>query len=286
MALSFIEKRFFPPKRIPDILFGILFFFSPVPSKASDTRLAEELFLEGNYAVCVRESLRVLTQTSRDETAVLLNASASLRAGMAGSTEHLSALIKLAREANAPGIRGQAANEAAWHLFKQGKISDAGKLAEQAFLTASNSLISLSSGALLTRITTQHPGTFTPSSSLSLQLQSCAHILAEIPPPPFAADSASDRHSLLSLPGQWIVSFYRHAIRPAIGTRCSLSPSCSEYFLQASHKHKLLAIPMVADRLVREPSVVNSGGAVSRKNGKTIILDPLDNHDFWMTANP
>ena len=74
----------------------------------------------------------------------------------------------------------------------------------------------------------------------------------------------------------------RHAIRPAIGSRCSLDPSCSEYFRQASRNHGLLSIPMIADRLVREPSVVLKREREIVVGGETRIADPLSDHDQWM----
>jgi len=286
MALRFIKTHPCSTKRIPGILSGILFLFSPLLLKASDSSLSEELFCEGNYPACARESLRVLSQSPTNETAVLLHTCAVLRTGSADINTGLSTLLQLARQARETEIRAQAANEAAWLLFSRGNISNAWKLAEQAFLTSTNSSISLSSGALLTRMTIHHPKQAAPSLSLALQMATCAPVLAGIPPPPFLPCASKDHGSLLSRPGQWIVAFYRFAIRPAIGSRCSLSPSCSEYFLQASRKHKLLAFPMIADRLVREPSVVNAAQHTSQVNGKTLVLDPLDNHDFWMTSHP
>ncbi|MCX7819302.1 MAG: membrane protein insertion efficiency factor YidD [Kiritimatiellae bacterium] len=82
--------------------------------------------------------------------------------------------------------------------------------------------------------------------------------------------------------GAWlaegIVGVYRRWIRPAIGRRCSLSPSCSEYFLQAARRHGWLAFPMIADRLVREPGVVAAGAA--GPDGR--VADPLEEHDVWL----
>lgn len=84
-------------------------------------------------------------------------------------------------------------------------------------------------------------------------------------------------------PGRAVVGFYRTAISPALGSRCSLSPSCSQYFLQASRKHGLLGIPMGADRLIREPSVVHAAErTVELPDGSVRIADPVEDHDSWM----
>ncbi len=86
----------------------------------------------------------------------------------------------------------------------------------------------------------------------------------------------------LSKPGKWVVAFYREMVRPAIGGRCSLDPSCSEYFKQASEKHGLLGLPIQADRFIREPSVVQAAEKPISVNGAVRYADPLSDHDEWM----
>ncbi len=85
--------------------------------------------------------------------------------------------------------------------------------------------------------------------------------------------------------GGWVVrvvvEFYREWIRPAIGSRCSLSPSCSEYFLTAGRRHGWWAFPMMADRLVREPGLVSSAPDPSQR-----VSDPVDDHDRWFARLP
>ena len=89
--------------------------------------------------------------------------------------------------------------------------------------------------------------------------------------------------SIASLPGKWIVKFYRAQIGPAIGSRCDLQPSCSEYFMQASRAHGLLGVPIMADRFVREPSVVAAAEKpVTMPDGRIRYADPVSDHDSWM----
>ena len=86
-----------------------------------------------------------------------------------------------------------------------------------------------------------------------------------------------------SWPGQAVVRFYRAQISPALGARCSLEPSCSEYFLQASRKHGLLGVPLIADRFIREPQVVHDAArTVERPDGSIRIADPVEDHDQWL----
>lgn len=75
-----------------------------------------------------------------------------------------------------------------------------------------------------------------------------------------------------------IVGFYRRQVSPAIGARCSLQPSCSEYFMQAGRLHGILAVPMIADRLVREPSVVRAGENPERVKGQWRFPDRVESH--------
>ena len=86
-----------------------------------------------------------------------------------------------------------------------------------------------------------------------------------------------------SWPAQAVVRFYRAQISPALGARCSLDPSCSEYFLQASRKHGLLGVPLIADRFIREPQVVHDAArTVERPDGSIRIADPVEDHDQWL----
>jgi hypothetical protein len=91
------------------------------------------------------------------------------------------------------------------------------------------------------------------------------------------ADDAGGR-SVGGRIAEGIVGVYRRWIGSAIGARCSLVPSCSEYFRQAGRRHGWLAFPMIADRLVREPGVV--AAAEVRVGGR--VADPLEDHDAWL----
>ena len=94
--------------------------------------------------------------------------------------------------------------------------------------------------------------------------------------------------SLAALPARGIVAFYRAEIGPAIGSRCDLQPSCSQYFLEASRAHGLLGVPLMADRFVREPSVVAAKEKpVTLPDGRIRYADPVSGHDHWLPGgNP
>ena len=88
-------------------------------------------------------------------------------------------------------------------------------------------------------------------------------------------------------PGTWlaagVVGFYRLFVGPAIGDRCVLEPSCSQYYLEASRKHGILGVPMITDRFVREPVESNSPRRIRMPDGSWRHPDPVSDHDWWFS---
>jgi putative component of membrane protein insertase Oxa1/YidC/SpoIIIJ protein YidD len=82
-----------------------------------------------------------------------------------------------------------------------------------------------------------------------------------------------------ALPATAMVGLYRLVVAPAIGNRCVLEPSCSRYSLQAARERGWLGLPMTADRLIREPSVVAAGEKpVADARGRIRYADPVSDH--------
>jgi len=82
-----------------------------------------------------------------------------------------------------------------------------------------------------------------------------------------------------ALPVRAMVGFYRAFIGPALGHRCILDPSCSNYALQAARERGWLGLPMTADRLIREPSVIAARERiVTNAQGGVRIADPVSDH--------
>ncbi len=99
-------------------------------------------------------------------------------------------------------------------------------------------------------------------------------------------DHSEQKKGLSTKLGNAFISFYRKNIRPAIGDRCSLVPSCSEYTKQAFWKHGMLALPMMADRFYREPGVVSRAEkVVEMADGRVLFADPLEDHDWYFDGN-
>jgi putative component of membrane protein insertase Oxa1/YidC/SpoIIIJ protein YidD len=89
---------------------------------------------------------------------------------------------------------------------------------------------------------------------------------------------------LAVIPAQWFILLYRSQVSPALGERCNLIPSCSGYAQQALHKHGLLGIPIIADRLCREQDVVMKREGPVVIGNRTVYPDPLAAHDNWMQS--
>lgn len=82
-----------------------------------------------------------------------------------------------------------------------------------------------------------------------------------------------------ALPVRLMVGFYRRFIGPALGYRCILEPSCSNFSMQAARECGWLGLPMTADRLIREPSVIAARERiVTDAQGRVRIADPVSDH--------
>lgn len=100
-------------------------------------------------------------------------------------------------------------------------------------------------------------------------------------PAPHSGKSSEPR-SIGAWLARGVVSFYRTFVGPAIGARCVLEPSCSRYFLEASRKHGILGLPMLADRLVREPDASAPDRPWAQTpSGQWRHPDPVADHDWW-----
>jgi len=119
------------------------------------------------------------------------------------------------------------------------------------------------------------------------RLHHAGHAAADLPLVEAPAGTRTTRPTrgwrrVLTYPARLLIRFYRVQISPAIGQRCSLHPSCSEYARQALLKHGPLGLAMYADRAVREPRVVAERKNPVTRNGRRLYRDPLEEHDYWL----
>lgn len=263
-------------KKIPGLVPGIFFLFSAASWAGSSLDLATALFDDGQWAACRRECTRVLVENPDDETARLMKAISALRENF-GVEDALASMKELAGSAADPEIRALAGYESGRHFWRGGAFLSAWEMYKIAFDNTRSPRLYLESGYALDRLSREDDRLIVGDAALLNQLKTMK--------PFWTADirsAAKPDAQGGGGPGAWVVAFYRHQIRPAIGQRCSLYPSCSEYYLQANHAHGWLSVPMLADRLVREPGVVSRGEQPVEVGTHTRYADPLGDHTFWL----
>ncbi|MCX7010611.1 MAG: membrane protein insertion efficiency factor YidD [Kiritimatiellaeota bacterium] len=260
------------------LLLGVLAVERVALAGSPSVELAADLFAEGRWLACIRECERASLLTPAQLAPRVLGAIARLRLGEKTS----EAITQLEQ------VTGTATNElAALSAFetgrarwRQGDATNAYLQVRTAFRMAGQPELFALSGCLLAEILRQFPSLGKDDAALFQTLETCrplwtTEIVRDALGLTYAGDSVTVR---------WIVALYRSGIRPAIGSRCSLTPSCSEYFLQAGKAHGLLAFPIVADRLVREPGVVQDAEHPVQVGEHIRYADPLAEHDYWLRA--
>jgi putative component of membrane protein insertase Oxa1/YidC/SpoIIIJ protein YidD len=277
-------------RKIPGLVPGIFFFALSLSFAATGNRLdlALELFGEGQWAAARTESLRVQADTSGSEAdrARLLAAVSALRMGpgRAAAKAELAAV----QQAESAGLetRCMAAYEFGLAEWADGGQTNALAALKFAYLNARDPPLFWRSGCSLYFFLKGEPRLRRQEPALRQSIESCRdawplEVWRECRPRKKGGDP------LAALPGKWIVQFYRAQISPAIGSRCDLLPSCSEYFLQASRAHGLLGVPIMADRFIREPSVVSAAEKpVAMPDSRIRYADPVSDHDSWMKGKP
>lgn len=273
--------------KIPGLAPGIFFFGLSLAAAAAPLDLAADLFAEGQWAAARTEARRVQTHAVAAEAdrARLLAAISALRLNPGDE----SARADLAALWQAPAAdletRCMAAYEFGLADWAAGGAQAPAAL-EFAFLQTRQVPLFWRAGCSLYFYLKADRRLRKEKAAVWQSLQSCRdawplEVWRECRPRRPAG------HSLGSRPGKWIVQFYRAQIAPAIGARCDLEPSCSEYFQQASRAHGLLGIPLMADRFVREPSVVAAKEKpVEMPGGGIRYADPVSDHDFWLKGTP
>ena len=167
-------------------------------------------------------------------------------------------------------------------MWKKGDTARALLCLEETFKKATSKSLFLHAGCSLDILLDKYPELADRSPGLLTQLKTCSRLWSCRLMPECKIEPGRSSSSLTGKPGEWLVSFYRSQIGPALGRRCSLHPSCSEYARQAFRKHGLLGVALIGDRSIREPGVVAEKKSPIRVGGHDFYQDPLEEHDWWM----
>jgi hypothetical protein len=244
-------------------------------------QLAVQLFEEEDWAGTRRECRRVLIRQPGHCRARLLDNLAVLRQGL--RTPVITAgLQAVFNECTNTGIRCMAAYALGRERWYERDPEPALHYLGYTFSHTRNQDLFLHSACSLEFFFSEYPDILPPEASLRMQVATAHRLLWQRKLREECRMQRGGNRSWLALPGSWVTSFYRAQIRPAIGDRCLLQPSCSAYFLQACHKHGLLGFSIYADRGVREPGVVSEARHPVMINGTIKYADPLEDHDWWM----
>ncbi len=268
-----------PRKNIPAILFAGMFFFS-APGFCDRLALAEDLFRKEEWELCHRECRRALLDGVQPaERFALLSATSSVRTGATPeqAIPLYQAIIAANRDPQVTAIASYELGRQQWQLDQPAEAFDS---FATAFNNTTNSSLFLHSACSLFLLMKEHPELQEGHEALVSQINTSRDrwfgaLFSQCAKPTVSPANAN-------APG-WFIRFYRSQVSPAIGDRCNLEPSCSEYYRQAKVKHGWLAIPMIGDRFFREPEANNlKREPLVMEDGHIRYRDPVEYHDFWM----
>ncbi len=271
-------------RRIPALVVGILLFLSIATTFSADTQyvLIASLFADGDYDLCLRECDRALASDSCQESIRLTRTRCRIKLDRSDKTD-TDQLSQLTAHASTTARQALASYELGRIKWINGEEDAAAIAFSRAFFTARNERVFLHSACSLFLMFSNNPELAEQYPGLRMQINSTRDLWTA----QLLADSArSNRRrggKLLAIPGLVVTAIYRSFVRPAIGQRCALYPSCSEYFLRACRKHGLLGFSIVADRFFREPTVTQRQAKPLSLGATIRYADPLSDHDFWMT---
>ncbi len=266
-------------KSIPVHIMVGMFFFCAY-SWAGNLELAVDLFEKNDWDLCQRECRRALLSKAEPiERFSLLEAlsSANRGADSASTAQKLQHIVTENRDTQVTGMASYELGRLQWQFDDLEAALNSFQLA---FQTTTNKTLFLRSSCSIYLLIKEAP-------ELKAEKEDVIHQVGTVRDQwygaLFAECAKPDPSKNEPQAPNWIVRFYRSQISPAIGNRCTLEPSCSEYFHQAHQHHGLKSFPMIADRFFREPEVSNQKkDPVVMKNGQIRYQDPLENHDFWM----
>ena len=262
-------------RRAPAILVvgALSAFLSSAPISSAET-LAEQLFAEGKWQQCRSECLRLLATSPDNSNIQLTSLQAQQRMGK-NVTDDMTALADSTKTPQE--LRCEASYELALiHLDAKHSEDALDRLIYCFNHTKSGQLFAASTRKANT-ILNNNPALEEKHQELVSIIRTASRTW------PRNRNVSADKSTWLPAnPAMLVISFYRSQISPAIGARCSLHPSCSQYAVESLKKHPIAGIGLTGDRMIREPDVVDAKDKPIVLQNKIKYSDPVSDHDFWM----
>ncbi len=248
-----------------------------LPEAVVAHELAAELFAEGDWHHCRIECERILSERPDRPAVQLMRAQSLARLGLATP----QTFTPLLDQSGVPrDILAAVHYELGLMAVSRHDWPEAFSRFETAFTTTGDPDAWARSGYYLHQLGRKRSLRQRRSAALQFQLRACRSLWTteirsthRLTPPRLRRAATA--------PAVAVIRFYQRQIAPAIGSRCSLEPSCSRYAVAALHAHGWRGIPMLADRSVREPDVVAARQSPVMINGRPRFQDPISDHDWW-----
>lgn len=273
------------------IFVGFLFCFShtfalTVQTAISNdvtTNLIKQFAKEANWKNCYVEAMRAGISYPENQEFKYYKAMSALKLNK-NTEKALDTLYKIYTSTNLPTstrIKTLAAYEYGKEQWEQANDNKAFDALTYTFYNTKSPELFILSGCALFQFSSDFPQYKKDNSDLYMQINSSRDLWNAKYFALSKVDIKHDKIGIITKAGQGFITFYRTHIGPAIGDRCVLNPSCSEYFKQNLNAHGIVAVPMQADRFFREPDMAHRSDNIIIVNGRIKHADPISDHDFW-----
>jgi hypothetical protein len=265
-------------------LFCFLFTYAAISEVVGDNRLSDfvkQLAKEGDWQNCYIEATRADIADPENNELKYYRAVAAIKTDI-NKNFFLTNLHDIYTSTNNPpsdNTKNMSAYEYGREQWKAGNDQEAFDGLTYSFYNAADPELFILSGCSLFQFADDYPKYKKEYPDLYMQINSTRDLWNA----KFFNMSKKEhrKDGIITKAGKGFISFYRTQIGPAIGERCVMQPSCSEYFKQNINKHGIVAIPMQADRFFREPDESHKNNNIVIVNDKIKHADPITDHDFW-----
>ncbi len=263
---------------MPIFLIGTLLFLK-FSFSVFATDLALQLYAESDWNTAHVEALRVIAHEPENPQAQAVAMWARLQMNPLDQIA-LDSAIRIANDESDKEWRARSFYELGHIMWKAEVTHDAFAFFKKSFQLTEDQELFLSTAYLLDSMLRHKPELADLDDPLRVQLRTLRPLVT----PAILQAEALPQHArpmLVARLAEPIVGLYQSQISPAIGHRCSMHPSCSQYCVEACRSYGLAGIPMTADRLIRE-----SDHVVHRINpivvdGEERFYNPISDHSFW-----